>query len=80
MTPVSTSAPLGLTESIAHTIHAYPPTCIGCQRHGAHVMLSYTTQLHLAGSIEPVYDLFLTREQAQVLRNQLTHILTSTYR
>ncbi len=80
MIPVPTTAPLGLTESIAHTIHAHPPTCIGCRRHGADVMLSYTTQAKVEDVIPVVRDLFLTREQAASLRNQLTHILTSTYR
>lgn len=79
MTTEPTSEPLALTESIAHSISAHGPTCIGCRRHGAFAMLSYFTSPKTEGTVQPVHDLFLTREQASILRNQLDHLLTSTH-
>lgn len=70
-----TAAPLTLTESIAHSIRAYGPHCIGCQRHGAHVMISYTNMPKHDEICPPIHDLFLTESQALDLLHGLEAIL-----
>ncbi len=64
---------LSPTESIVDTLRVHGPTCIGCQRHKRHIMLSYTEPTET--SPKPVYDLFLTRQQARDLCDSLRGIL-----
>lgn len=52
------------------SIRAYGPSCYGCQRHGKHIMVSFSRPEDKPTNA--VTDLFLTRDQGQQLLDELT--------
>jgi hypothetical protein len=58
-------------ESKISTIRAYDKKCIGCQKFGAAVMISFQTKQ--GGDIT---DLFLDETQAELFHGELTRCIT----
>lgn len=54
------------TEKEITTIQAHDKNCIGCDRHGKYVMISYESTQD-----DEIIDLFLTQSQAKYLSERL---------
>lgn len=71
-----TNAALSASDAIVDGIQAYGPSCFGCLSTGAFCMVSgmVTNDPRMDGN-PTFYDLFCTREQAEMLLKDLQKIL-----
>ncbi len=59
-------------EIVVTTMRAYDKECIGCKKHGKHLMISFQAEKH--GIV--VHDMFLDKNTALVFQKELDEVLS----